>query len=100
MPRSLQIWVLYGDNGKENGNYYNGFILGYILVLYGDNGKENGNYYNGFILGYILVLYGLAFKVQGLGLWVYNTHGWFPHTATEATAAATTSQHTSHVSDQ
>ena len=32
------IWVilaLYGDNGKENGNYYNG--------LYADN----GSYYNG-----------------------------------------------------
>ena len=26
---------LYGDNGKENGNYYVGFR---------DNGKENGNY--------------------------------------------------------
>ena len=30
----------YGDNGKENGNYYN------ILELYRDNGKENGNYSN------------------------------------------------------
>ena len=27
---------LYWDNGKENGNYYNGE----------SNGKENGNYYN------------------------------------------------------
>ena len=35
---------LYTDNGKENGNYYNGAILG----LYRDNGKENGNYYSGF----------------------------------------------------
>ena len=33
------------DNGKENGNYYNG--------LYKDNGKENGNYYNGLYWGYI-----------------------------------------------
>ena len=24
-----------------------GVIIGYILGLYGDNGKENGNYYNG-----------------------------------------------------
>ena len=48
------ILRLYGDNGKENGNYsnYRGIqdyikILRYILGLYGDNGKENGNYYNG-----------------------------------------------------
>ena len=33
------IGVIFGDNGKENGNYYG------ILGLYGDNGKENGNYY-------------------------------------------------------
>ena len=42
---------LYWDNGKENGNYYNGFYrvyIGDILGLYWDNGKENGNYYNGF----------------------------------------------------
>ena len=32
-----------GDNGKENGNYYN------MLGIYGDNGKENGNYHT--ILG-------------------------------------------------
>ena len=31
---------LYGDNGKENGNYY-------IIVkgLWRDNGKEHGDYY-------------------------------------------------------
>ena len=28
------------------GKTYRGYI-GYILGLYGDNGKENGNYYNG-----------------------------------------------------
>ena len=52
------IGVYIGDNGKENGNYYNGDIQGlgfrglgilglYIGVYIGDNGKENGNYYNG-----------------------------------------------------
>ena len=38
------ILGLYGDNGKENGNYYLGFRV--ILGLYKDNGKENGNYYS------------------------------------------------------
>ena len=47
--------MLYGDNGKENGNYYNGLISEYILGLYRDNGKENGNYYT--IIGYILGIY-------------------------------------------
>ena len=30
-------------------------IIGYILGLYGDNGKESGNYYSikGYILGYM-----------------------------------------------
>ena len=41
------ILGLYWDNGKENGNYYNGLYRIYILGLYWDNGKENGNYYNG-----------------------------------------------------
>ena len=65
---------LYGDNGKENGNYqdYRGYtrgyigVIGYILGLYGENGKENGNYqdYRGYtrgyigVIGYILGLYG------------------------------------------
>ena len=44
---------LYGDNGKENGNYYR------ILGLYWDNGKENGNYYS------ILGLYGDNGKGNG-----------------------------------
>ena len=35
-------WRLYGDNGKENGKYYIGVILG----KYWDHGKENGNYYS------------------------------------------------------
>ena len=35
---------LYGDNGKENGNYYNRVYIRVILGLYGDNGKENGNF--------------------------------------------------------
>ena len=34
---------------KQNGNYrdYRGYIgiIGHILGFYGDNGKENGNYY-------------------------------------------------------
>ena len=42
------ILGLYRDNGKENGNYYNGLYRGYMGV-YRDNGKENGNYYS--ILG-------------------------------------------------
>ena len=29
---------------REYIGYYN-MVLGYILGLYGDNGKENGNYY-------------------------------------------------------
>ena len=33
---------LYGDSGKENGNYYN--IITYTLGLYRDPGKENANY--------------------------------------------------------
>ena len=35
------------DDGKENGNYYNGLYrsyIGVILGLYRDNGKENRNY--------------------------------------------------------
>ena len=48
----------YGDNGKENGNYYIGVIytllvpfclIGTILGFYKDDGKENGNYYVGVI---------------------------------------------------
>ena len=47
---------LYRDNGKENGNYYNGLYRVYrvILGLYWDNGK-NGNYC--IIIGYIMGLY-------------------------------------------
>ena len=45
---------LYWDNGKENGNYYNGLYRGglyrVILGLYRDNGKENGNYYSYVVL--------------------------------------------------
>ena len=33
-----QFSVLYWDNGKENGNYYN--RIGYILGLHWDNGKS------------------------------------------------------------
>ena len=39
METSIVYVGLFGDNGKENGNYYS------ILGLYGDNGKENGSYY-------------------------------------------------------
>ena len=39
----IKMGKYYGDNGKENGNYYS------ILELYWDNGKENGNYHS--ILG-------------------------------------------------
>ena len=47
-------WGLYGDNEKENGNYY--IKQGCILGLYGDNGEDNGNCYNG-----------LCFKFWGFG---------------------------------
>ena len=63
---------LYWENGKENGNYYNGLYRDYIRVilgLYWDNGKENGNYYNGFYRGFI----GLCRDRKGigfLGFWV------------------------------
>ena len=43
----VYILGLFKDNGKENGNYYNGlyrYCRGYI-GLCRDNGKENGNYY-------------------------------------------------------
>ena len=33
METTIVHWGLYGDNGKENGNYYS------ILGLYWDNGK-------------------------------------------------------------
>ena len=36
---------LYGESGKEHGNYY---ILGCMLGLYWDSGRQNGNYYVGF----------------------------------------------------
>ena len=54
------ILGLYRDNGKENGNYYNGLYRFYrlILGLYWDNGRENGNYCNsvGYIMGLYIVL--------------------------------------------
>ena len=31
-------------------------IIGYMLGLYGDNGKENGNYYDGVYIGVIWVV--------------------------------------------
>ena len=45
------IWgfIILGDDGKENGNYYNGFIYRGYIGIYRDNGKEHGNYYNGVI---------------------------------------------------
>ena len=36
------ILGLYGDDGKENGNYY--IIMGYIMGLFRENGQEYGNY--------------------------------------------------------
>ena len=66
---------LYGDNGKENGNYrdygeYIGGDIGVILGLYGDNGKENGNYRDyrdciGGYIGFVLGLYGDNGKEDG-----------------------------------
>ena len=39
--------MLYRDNGKENGSYYNGLYRVYwdYIGLVRDNGKENGSYY-------------------------------------------------------
>ena len=39
--------------------------IGNILGVYGDNGKENGNYHNG-----LYRVYTKGFKVQGLGFGV------------------------------
>ena len=50
-----------GDNGKENGSYYNGLYRVYIGLYWGsmgDNGKENGNYYNGLYRVYIGLYWG------------------------------------------
>ena len=30
METTIVYWGIYGDNGKENGNYYNGLYRGYI----------------------------------------------------------------------
>ena len=48
---SVYILRLYGDTGKENGNY--NVIIGYIFGLYRDNGKEDGKYYNKDSIGVI-----------------------------------------------
>ena len=55
---------LYRDNGKENGNYYNGLYRIYWddIGLYMDNEKENGNYH--IIMGYILGYSMLGFKLE------------------------------------
>ena len=37
--------MLYWDNGKENGNYYNGLYWGYIVIM---ERFRNGIYYLGF----------------------------------------------------
>ena len=52
--RGARFWVegprvIWGDNGKENGNYKDyigiiGLYRVYIGAIWGDNGKENGNY--------------------------------------------------------
>ena len=51
----------YWDNGKENGNYYNGRfrVHKYKMVIKWDNGKENGNYHNGPYRIYIGVILGI-----------------------------------------
>ena len=38
-----------------------------MLGLYGDNGKANGNYYNG-----LYRILGFEFKVEGLGLTLWR----------------------------
>ena len=44
-PFVLLYHGLYWDTGRGSGDYYLGFLLGFILGIYWDNGKENGNYY-------------------------------------------------------
>ena len=39
MEKKLETTIVYRD--WDNGNYYS------MLGLYGDSGKENGNYYSG-----------------------------------------------------
>ena len=53
---------------RVEGLGYRGYIgiLGYILGLYGNNGKENGNYYNGL---YEKKLGNLEPRVLGFGAW-------------------------------
>ena len=62
---------LYGENERENSNYYLGFRV--ILGLYGDTGKYHGNYYSGFrvILSYMWMMEKKT-DSKGLGLyWGY-----------------------------
>ena len=55
--QSLGLKGLCGDNGKENGNYYNGLFRVYIGIMekkiYRDIGKENGNYCGVLLRAYI-----------------------------------------------
>ena len=49
-PTSARL-ILGRDNGKENGNYYNGLCRGQIGVISGLN-KDNGKYKGNYDLGY------------------------------------------------
>ena len=49
------LWLILGqywDDGKESGNCYKIRVCVYIYIyIEGDNGKENGTYYNGVMEG-------------------------------------------------
>ena len=64
------IYGKHGNNGKENGNYFNG-----LYKVYGNNGKENGNYYNG------------LYKVYGNNGKENGNYSIFLRTATQADRA-------------
>ena len=64
MPKAERLdqkpLLLQHGNYRDYGDYIG--MLGYILGFYWDNGKENGNYYLGFIvLGFRVS--GLGFRV-------------------------------------
>ena len=55
MEATIGFWKgLYGDNGKEHGNYYLRLRVWDLPLVSWEwrNGKENGNHYNGFYRDY------------------------------------------------
>ena len=53
----------------EHGNYRDCIgIIGYMLGLYGAKEKENGNYYNSFLDGWLSRAQELGLRISNLGL--------------------------------